>query len=329
MRKRSLFERMLEVSEAELVLNLAWAGQIPWDDFFLNPRRLRGSDFLMRWSQGRWSEDLLIKAVQETGKCLAIPYGPSSAAPDNDVRESEIYLEKLEKANPSARKRPDLLILPMGAFRRIESSLQKIGGTPPNYPNLPFVDERELQFLLDEALVAIECENSLWICEQMPHFKMTPKPMKRLGGKLGLPKNAVLPTIIVKDEDRTRLRDWQRLRQIPIHVWHVFFDLGFGVAFGEIEKRIKSGALEPSEYRFQGPGGQAQVKILYKLPYFEGYELCRAVEAPSLKADSITDKNGHILPFVRFEGGKLQILSATLTLLDSREKELRGAKSGR
>ena len=25
--------------------------------FLVNPRRLRGSDFLMRWAQGRWSEE--------------------------------------------------------------------------------------------------------------------------------------------------------------------------------------------------------------------------------------------------------------------------------
>src|SRR5579859_4143044 len=34
---------------------------LPWPEFWLNPRRLRGSDFLMRWSQGLWSEKRIMK----------------------------------------------------------------------------------------------------------------------------------------------------------------------------------------------------------------------------------------------------------------------------
>jgi hypothetical protein len=41
------------------------------------------------------------------------------------------------------------------------------------------------------------------------------------------------------------------------------------------------------------------------------------VEEPKLVADSITDKNGHILPYVRFVGGKSQLRDAALAVLDS------------
>lgn len=43
---------------------------------------------------GVWSEERLIQAVNETGQFFAIPYGPSSTAPEDDVREFELYFER-------------------------------------------------------------------------------------------------------------------------------------------------------------------------------------------------------------------------------------------
>ena len=61
------FDRLLSVSAEDIEFELRGFACIPWADFVLNPRRLRGSDFLMRWSQGVWSEHRLIQAVNETG----------------------------------------------------------------------------------------------------------------------------------------------------------------------------------------------------------------------------------------------------------------------
>ena len=66
------FERVLSVSIEDVELELRGITEIPWVDFWLNPRKLRGSDFLMRWSQGVWSEKRLIDAVNNTGKFYAI-----------------------------------------------------------------------------------------------------------------------------------------------------------------------------------------------------------------------------------------------------------------
>ena len=44
-----LFEDILSVSVEEIELELRGLKEISWADFWLNPRRLRGSDFLMRW----------------------------------------------------------------------------------------------------------------------------------------------------------------------------------------------------------------------------------------------------------------------------------------
>jgi hypothetical protein len=54
------FEIVLSVSVEDIELNLKGHENLVWSDFLLNPRRLRGSDFLMRWSQGVWSEELVI-----------------------------------------------------------------------------------------------------------------------------------------------------------------------------------------------------------------------------------------------------------------------------
>ena len=44
------FERQLSISVEEIEFILNGYPDLPWLDFELNPRRLRGSDFLMRWS---------------------------------------------------------------------------------------------------------------------------------------------------------------------------------------------------------------------------------------------------------------------------------------
>lgn len=96
--KEHPFEKILSVSMEDILMTLRVMGNIPWANFLLNPRRLRGSDFLMRWSQGVWSEERLTQAVNNTGRYFALPYGPSGTAPDNDIRAFELYFERLEKA---------------------------------------------------------------------------------------------------------------------------------------------------------------------------------------------------------------------------------------
>ena len=62
------FNLYLQLPTDELVWELDESERFAAEelDFLINPRRLRGSDFLMRWSQGEWSEERLIQAVIET-----------------------------------------------------------------------------------------------------------------------------------------------------------------------------------------------------------------------------------------------------------------------
>jgi len=291
-----------------------------WSSFLLNPRRLRGSDFLMRWSQGVWSEERITQAVNKHGEFFIIPYGPSGTAPDNDVRAFELYFERLEAAGLGEIKRPDLLVFKKEDENFVMNAVGNLGGIS----ELPFTPETDanMQDILSKALVGIECENSLWKGKLMPDFGAELKPQKRLGGKLGLKKNAVLPTIIIKEEDREPLQSWQNANGIPIHIWHVFFDMAFGISLNEAERLITEGYILPTEQIFQAPGGATTRKSLYKFYYHYGYPLGDALEEPKLVAKSITDKNGHILPYVHFEDGTMRIRDEALNIL----REIRNAK---
>lgn len=307
------FERVLAVSVEEVEFLLRGMGRAPWADFILNPRRLRGSDFLMRWSQGVWSEERLIEAVNATGEFFALPYGPSGTAPDNDVRQFELYLERLEKAGLGRMKRPDLLLFRVQDKLAVDKIVLELKGLS----ELPFTpeDDPRMRRMLSYALIAIECENSLWRARQMPDYHAVLAPQKRLSGRPGLKKSAVLPTIIIKEEDREPLRKWQTDRRLPIHVWHAFFDEAYGIELKEAERIISNGDIEATQQVFQAPGGATTRKTIYKIYHLYAYRLALSKQEPTLVADSITDKNGHILPYVRFVGGRFELCEDALRYL--------------
>jgi len=306
------FEKALSVSTEDIELELRGVKEISWSEFWLNPRKLRGSDFLMRWSQGVWSEKRLIDATNKTNLFYAIPYGPSGTAPTDDVRAFELYFERLEAAGLGHIKRPDLLVFQISDKPFVDKFIANIGGEE----ELPFITEDKLQPLIQKAIIAVECENSLWVAEKMPNFNTPMKAQKRLAGKQGLAKTAVLPTVIIKEEDRIPLGKWQEENKIPLHVWHVFFDRAFGLAFDEAQRLVKDGFILPTEQVFQAPGGATTKKAIYKYYYHYAYPLGVAVERPQLIPAYIEDKNGHILPYVKFEGGSLEISKEAIIVLN-------------
>lgn len=301
------------VMRDELDFSLDSMGPVPWADFLLNPRKLRGSDFLMRWSQGAWSESQLVAATNVTQEFFALPYGPSGVAPTHEVRAYELYFERLEHAGLGDVKRPDLLIFRADDRTAVETIVRGIGGLE----ELPFTRENDPQMsaLIAKSIVAIECENSLWRASQMPGYHTPLKPQKRLQGKLGLPKATVTPTVIIKEEDRPRLKNWEQAAQKPIHVWHAFYDLAIGLPLSRADELISEGLIQPTVQKFQAPNGASDSKIIYKFYHHYAYPLATAVSDPRLVADSITDKNGHILPYVRFEGGERKLTAEALAVL--------------
>jgi hypothetical protein len=307
------FEARLSVEAEFLEEILLNPPLLAWTEFWLNPRRLRGSDFLMRWSQGVWSEQRLIEAVNATQSFFAVPYGPSGTAPAGDVRAFELYFERLEAAGLGRIKRPDLLIFAASSREIVRQQIAEIGGLG----ELPFTpeDDARICVILKQAILAVECENSLWRAQKMPDFNTAMKPQRRLNAKPGLWKNAVLPTIIIKEEDRRPLADWQAKREVPIHVWHVFFDRAYGLSFDRAEELVKDGLTEPTVQTFQAPGGATTRKIIYKHYYHYGYPLGESIEEAKLLPAFIEDKNGHILPYVTFSGGTLALFKEALDVL--------------
>lgn len=196
----------------------------------------------------------------------------------------------------------------------MEEMVASIGGVT----ELPFTSEEDLRIrkLLSLAIIAVECENSLWRAKQMPGYGSVLTPQKRLDGKLGLKKSAVLPTVILKEEDRTPLLDWQSQNKVAIHIWHTFFDMAFGLSLDTAQSLLDDGRILPTVQVFQAPGGATTKKAIYKFYYHYAYKLGETEREPNLVADSITDKNGHILPYVKFEGGKLSFSSDALQILD-------------
>ena len=174
-----------------------------------------------------------------------------------------------------------------------------------------------MKALIAKSIVAIECENSLWRATKMPDFNKDLSPQRRLGGKLGLRKGSVVPTVIIKEEDRKPLLAWQKDNGVPIHVWHVFFDRAYGLALDEAERLVCTGLTEPITQTFQAPGGPTTTKIIYKHCYRYAYPLGISESDPTLVPDYIEDKNGHILPYVRFTGGSLKITEEALSQLNN------------
>ncbi len=253
-----------------------------------------------------------MEAIVESGEFLCYPYGPSGVAP-NDVREYELYFERLEAAGLGQIKRPDLLVFPAHRKAEIEAIIARVGGIE----ELPFTQESHpnMVTLLDYAVIAIECENSLWRAKQMPDFGIPMTPQRRLNGEIGMKKAAVLPTVIIKEQDISPLRQWQEQTGVPIHIWHSFFDVAFGLSFRRAIELIEGGQIVATSQTFQAPNGATTTKNIYKIYYHYAYPIGTSIEEPSLKATAITDKNGHILPFVVFEGGKLTITDETIDIL--------------
>ncbi|MBL8146967.1 MAG: AccI family restriction endonuclease [Anaerolineae bacterium] len=173
--------------------------------------------------------------------------------------------------------------------------------------------------LIALACVSIECENSLWVAAMMPDFGRELDPKRLAKGNPGLPKSVVLPTIIIKEEDIGRLLDWQTQNSKPIHVWHTFYDRSYGISLEYANELISTGAIVGTRQTFQAPGGATSHKTIYKIYYHYGYPLAISNEEPQLEAAHIIDKNGHILPYVKFVGGTVTLHSDAITQLNELE----------
>jgi hypothetical protein len=190
----------LPISELEWDYGPAKPFELMDIHYLINPRRLRGSDFLMRWMQGRWSEDVVQRALNSTAEFGVIPYGPSTVAPD-DPNELELFFEKMDVITLEG-KRPDLLLFHKDDY---EWAVQELSTRLNGVESVALTPSTQISDIISKAIAALEVENSLWVTAKMPGFG---KPFKRFlrGKNMGRLKSAgPAPTIIVKQEDIGRL----------------------------------------------------------------------------------------------------------------------------
>lgn len=337
------FEQLLQTTAVDLDFFLSDLFSQVLCEFYLNPRYLRGSDFLMRFSQGRWAENILIRTINATEDFRAIPYGPSSVAP-SDPWEMELYFERLDKAG-AIGKQPDLLVLPRAGYEAIRLQLDDIG-----LANLPFTPEEDLAFLRLRAIAAVEVESSLWVARMMPDYGKGVKLTELIAKKRrfrkaeskakwaawtrnvrrfidasperrelrGFLESKKLPTIIIKDEDLGPLTEWEGSFNIPIFVFHVFYDQAYYISLQKALTLINEGVIPPTEQTFYAPSGPTTSKAIYKIWYTLAHPLGTMTRQPEMSAKFIQDKNGHILPYVYFSGGEMALSEEIRAELRSR-----------
>ncbi len=298
------FDLYLQLPTGELEWEYGQIGHFAPEDleFLINPRRLRGSDFLMRWSQGRWSEEIVMRALNQSARFGVVPYDPSTIAPE-DPKELELFFDRMDVIDRE-EKRPDLLLYDRPTFEKVVLELTRRVGSIEKMAETPSDGLRDL---IVKARVALEIENSLWVTEKMPGFA---KPFSRYtrGKNKGRLKPAgIIPTIIVKQEDVPRLQQWEKDYGVPIYVVHIFFDRGYFIKFGDVLTLIGSGELGWETQRFTNPDGTASSpKQIVKVPYV----LCKEfgiVSGQTLEPHAFVDKNGKVMTYVAFENGEIEL----------------------
>jgi hypothetical protein len=256
----------------------------------------------MRWSQGRWSEEIVIRALNRAGLFGVIPYGPSTVAPE-DPRELELFFDKMGNIEREG-KRPDLLLYDWSTFEWAKAELGRRLGSFEKMAETP---SAQLRDIVVKARAALEIENSLWVTEKMPGFG---KPFSRYtrGRNKGRLKPAgIIPTIIVKQEDLPRLQRWETDFGVSIYVVHIFYDRGYFIRFDDVLTLLESGEVGWETQRFTNPDGTASSpKQIVKVPYI----LCKdfgLVSGQTLEPHAFIDKNGKVMTYVAFEGGEIEL----------------------
>jgi hypothetical protein len=308
------FDLYLQLPTDELVWELGRLDHLAPDEisFLINPRRLRGSDFLMRWAQGRWSEEIVIRTLNQTGRFGVIPYGPSTVAPE-DPTELEAFFERMDVIAQEG-KRPDLLLYDKATLHWAQDELTRRLGSIEKMAETP---SAHVQDIVAKAQAALEVENSLWVTEKMPGFGRPFSRYTRGKNKGRLKPAGIIPTIIVKQEDVPRLQQWEADYKIPIYVVHIFYDRGYFVKFDEVVNLLDSGELGMETQRFTNPDGTAATpKQIVKVPYI----LCKefgTVSGPTLVPRTVVDKNGKVMTYVTFSGGEITL---SATVFEERER---------
>lgn len=308
------------------------------------PPTFRGSDFAMRYEQGRWSEDRIIEAICASGSYWAFPYGRSGIGPSDKNKIAEYWAKYIEAE--SIGKRPDILVIRC-------SDLERLGNPEERFGDTTLATDQDLAAYLEVAVCGIEAENSLWNAAKMPDYRKTELLKIRL--------DFVAPTVIVKREDETELLAWQNAFSIPICVVHAFFDRAYIITLdtilnatksiqatfdGEGVPRVGLEDLDRKSRKKAGENLQRQLgvfikeqsfadsrsgtstkKTIYRAHYTIAQEfgIVPDDQQPQAIPAVIEEANGKIMSYVRFKGGKLEISQKAIQFFNQLAQRLSGS----
>ncbi len=280
------------------------------------PPQFRGSDFTMRWEQGRWAEEVVMKAINSTRQFRAIPYGRSQISVETDHQAKAEYWRNYVAVEKNW-KRPDFLLLRKSVVVRNRGAWRSL------MRNSTVSSDQRLSPVLRHAICGLECENSLWKTKKMPDAGTT-LPLSKL--------QIIAPRIWVKEEDTEGLSRWSRHFHRPIVVVQVFFDSAYAVTYKKLISRArrinklrseeKKNALQKKLgvilVRWGYPDsrtGRETNKLVYTCHHTVGVRFGDFLKSPGRKPRVITNKNGKMMPYVRFVGGRMRLTADAIDLL--------------
>lgn len=265
----------------------------------------RGSDFAMRWEQSRWAEERIMNAICRSTNFVALPYGRSQIGPGKPEEIKEYW--KKYRGIEGDWKRPDLLVLPRSIYRERKKAWKIILKDPTT------TEDAKLRPIINAAICGIEAENSLWIASKMPDYKLS-VPLRK--------KKNIAPNIWVKEEDRAKLRRWSTRNRKPIFVVQVFYDKAYMARLdfildalnriahckGRIRKDALAkqlGVVTSAQNYYDARTGTTTTKTVYLVHHSVATPFGECTSKPSARPKLMKEKNGKLIPYVRFVGGTL------------------------
>ncbi len=262
--------------------------------------RFRGENFKGKWSLGSWAEQKIISAINRSDSLRAVSYGKSGVSSAKNLQKRQEYWN-LHKERESFGKRPDILVFERSNFENLTSKYSSI------LDNLPDNLESDIEEIVENSLLAIESEASIWQGEKMKHFGRNWAEKTGNLKPLSEVKSWTAPTVIVKDEDLQPLVDWQNYYRKPIYIVHLFYDMALMLNFSKLREYISDGTVKGEIFDY----GKAS-KTIYKTFYGLAKEFGKFTELAEIIPFVSQTNGGKFEADLYFEGGEIEINQATI-----------------
>jgi hypothetical protein len=270
--------------------------------------RPRGTDFLINWSIGFWSEECVLEAMNNLGHFIVFRYGVSRVGPFT-FEEFKKYYERLQKSYLHG-KRPDLIVFDKELYQRLSQDEKQI------LEKLVGLSNSEADPVIEKALFGVEVEVSKWHAEKMLQYhRQCQQQGKRKSSIMG-------PTFTIKQEDLDPLTRWIRDFRKEIVVVQVFYDKAYIIPFSQALSII----WEYYEWKC-GRGSRPEgirAERDRKTGKYTYYISCQKYgrifgffnPTPSSEAKVLVDEKGMLWPMIEFVNGKLDVTQDARDLLN-------------